>query len=210
MKPDIDKIEREADRIGNQAGGFATRHPRWMAVIMLAVVIVVAVLALKACTAKAASLTLDCPGGTFTMTAGTVTCNVTAPPGGGGTTPPTVPPGCSVLPMTSSMRVLFPADYAIKFTAANDEQIHKFKTAAYGGGGEWTYSLSTKPCDYANAVPLISSLPPGNLQPGKVTSGTSDNGNITVAYKAGKNVTAGQAYFFNLYGPRGGLAISTP
>lgn len=198
---DREKIERETDRVGNQVGNFATRHPRWAAGILLALVVAV-VIGFVSCAARAATVTMTCPN-VPTVAGKVATCTVadaptTPPAGGGGTTPP--PASCPVVPSSNNM-VLTAGTYAIPFTP-KDTKLRTISWSPHLGGGSWDYAISATACDFASPIKAVGGT--GKLQTSPAAA-SGLNGYITARVKGGVNVTVGTVYYFNVRGDSGAI-----
>lgn len=174
---------------------------------------------------RAASMTLDCPGGQFVATTGTLTCvgaATTPPPGGGGTTPPPVTDfdGCPANAV--KVRNLYPTSAGTAVTPyAAPGQIMAIKMAVplgapmnsylpmefrgtYSGSPNGSWALSEKACDFD--APLIDTLNPP--KPGKPPSKMAGfySGGITSRYNYGpagsqgvtKVMEVGKTYYLNI------------
>lgn len=200
---DREKLERETDRVGNQVGNFATRHPRWAAGILLALVVAV-VIGFVSCAARAATVTMTCPN-VPTVAGKVATCTVadapTTPPAGGGGTTPTPPPASCPVVASSNNMVLTAGTYAVPFTP-KDTKLRTISWSPHLGGGSWDYAISATPCDFGSPVRQVNGN--GKLQTyPAMRIGT--NGYITERFKGGVNVDVGAVYYFNVRGDSGAI-----
>lgn len=224
-KANSDKAEREASRIGSQVRGFADRHPAITGFLVVAAVCVLGALfafVLFGRSARAASMTLDCPGGQFVATTGTLTCvgaATTPPPGGGGTTPPPATDfdGCPANAV--KVRGLYPVTANGVTPYAAPGQIMAIKMAVptgapmtgnlpmqflgtYSGSPSGAWAISERACDLA--TPIIDTI---NTKPDKVKKMAGFvNGAFTGTYNYGpagtggvtKVMEVGRTYYMNI------------
>lgn len=66
-----------------------------------------------------------------------------------------------------------------------------------GGSGSYEYTITTTACDFSGATDVFHVDALGNLKTSKAHYYDSD-GLFTFYYKVGKNLTAGQTYYFNI------------
>lgn len=219
------KVERETERVGNQVGNFATRHPLWAGVIALAIVVGLVVGAVAvAGLARAASVTLpaatfDCPSGVLAQAGTTYTCTQSVAPT---PTPPTTgfencpsgtftrKPGTGTY--TAGSPIILAGDQmaslAIVVPLVGMSTAKKTSQwAYYTQGGGWTYSVSERACDLApaNAVQTITSA--GAVNPYQKLAGYTSTGVHTIYYKGGANLLAGKTYYFNVKADPGGASL---
>lgn len=175
--------------------------------------------------AHAVSMTLDCPGGQFVATTGTLTCvgaTTTPPPGGGGggTTPPPTDDFAGCPANAIKLRNLYPAAGPATTPYASAGQIIAIKMAVptgapmtrnvgmqfqgtYSGSPNGFWAISEKPCDLA--APIKDTINSKPDKPPKTMSGYY-GGSIYATYNYGpagtggvtKVMEVGRTYFLNI------------
>lgn len=157
--------------------------------------------------ARAATMTLDCPGGSFVATTGTITCvgaTTTPPPGGGGggTTPPPAGDfdGCPANAV--KVRGLYPVAANGVTPYAAPGQIMAIKMAVpagapmtsnlgmqflgtYSGSPSGVWAISERACDFAFPLKDTISTKPDRKMTGYV------NGSFSGTYNYGPKGTGG-------------------